>query len=118
MVSTCVKNKFVGAQAGDKDLIGSCFEEVVKTIAEAEFSNAQKKDDFWLYRKYFDENGNPTHQAYTYFLLYTVPKKQIDASVQRAIDTQYNKIKPDSKETETAFTRLQELYADGLSLLK
>jgi hypothetical protein len=114
MVSTRVMNKFGGAQVGDKDMVETYMEEVAKVLAVAEYAGARKKDDFWLYRQFYDDNGKPTEKIYTYYLLYTVPKEQIDAAIQRALDAQNNADKPKTEEEQVARERVKELFSEGL----
>ena len=114
MVSTRVMNKFAGAQVGDKDMVETYMEEVAKVLAVAEYSGARKEDDFWIYRQFYDDNGNPTKKEYTYYMLYTVPTEQIDAAIQRSLDAQSNKEKPKTEEEQVARDRVKELFSDGL----
>jgi hypothetical protein len=114
MVSTRVMNKFAGAQVGDKDMVETYMEEVAKILAVAEYAGARKKDDFWIYRQFYDDNGKPTKKEYTYYMLYTVPQEQIDAAIQRSLDAQSNKDKPKTEEEQTARDRVKELFSEGL----
>jgi len=114
MVSTRVMNKFAGAQVGDKDMVETYMEEVAKILAVAEYAGARKKDDFWIYRQFYDDNGNPMKKEYTYYMLYTVPQEQIDAAIQRSLDDQNNKAKPKTEEEQTARDRVKELFSEGL----
>jgi hypothetical protein len=114
MVSTRVMNKFAGAQVGDKDMVETYMEEVAKVLAVAEYAGARKKDDFWIYRQFYDDNGNPTKKEYTYYMLYTVPREQIDAAIQRSLDAQNNKEKSKTEEEQTARDRVRELFTEGL----
>jgi len=114
MVSTRVMNKFVGAQVGDKDMVETYMEEVAKILSVAEYAGARQKADFWVLQQYYDENGKPTEKRYRYLLLYTVPREQIDAAIQRALDQQNNKSKPKTEEEQTARERVKELFSEGL----
>jgi hypothetical protein len=114
MVSTRVMNKFAGAQVGDKDMVETYMEEVAKILAVAEYAGARKKDDFWIYRQFYDDNGGPTKKEYTYYMLYTVPQEQIDAAIQRSLDAQNNKEKSKTEEEQTARDRVKELFTEGL----
>jgi hypothetical protein len=114
MVSTRVMNKFVGAQVGDKDMVETYMEEVAKVLAEAQYAGARQKADFWVYQQYYDDGGKPTEKIYRYLLLYTVPREQIDAAIQRALDEQNNKAKPKTEEEQTARERVRELFNDGM----
>jgi len=114
MVSTRVMNKFVGAQIGDKDMVETYMEEVAKILAVAEYAGARQKADFWVYQQYYDDAGKPTDKVYRYLLLYTVPREQIDAAIQRALDAQSGKAKPKTEEEQTARDRVKELFNEGM----
>jgi hypothetical protein len=114
MVSTRVMNKFVGAQIGDKDMVETYMEEVAKILAVAEYAGARQKADFWVYQQYYSDDGKPTDKIYRYLLLYTVPREQIDAAIQRALDAQSGKAKPKTEEENTARDRVKELFSDGM----
>jgi hypothetical protein len=114
MVSTRVMNKFVGAQIGDKDMVETYMEEVAKVLALAEYAGARQKADFWVHQQYYDDTGKPTEKIYRYLLLYTVPREQIDAAIQRALDAQNNKAKPKTEEEQTARDRVRELFNEGM----
>jgi hypothetical protein len=114
MVSTRVLDKFVGAQVGDKDMVETYMEEVAKVLSVAEYAGARKKADFWVYRQFYDDNGKPTEKRYMYLLLYTVPRDQIDAAIQRALDQQDKASKPKTEEEQTARDRVKELFGSGL----
>jgi len=114
MVSTRVMNKFVGAQVGDKDMVETYMEEVAKILAVAEYAGARQKADFWVYQQYYDDNGKATDKVYRYLLLYTVPREQIDAAIQRALDAQSGKSKPKTEEEQSARDRVKELFQEGM----
>jgi hypothetical protein len=114
MVSTRVMNKFVGAQVGDKDMVETYMEEVAKILAVAEYAGARQKADFWVYQQYYSDDGKPADKVYRYLLLYTVPREQIDAAIQRALDAQSGKAKPKTEEEQTARDRVKELFNEGL----
>jgi len=114
MVSTRVMNKFVGAQIGDKDMVETYMEEVAKILAVAEYAGARQKADFWVYQQYYSDDGKPTDKTYRYLLLYTVPREQIDAAIQRSLDAQSGKAKPKTEEEQSARDRVKELFSDGM----
>jgi len=67
-----------------------------------------------LLAPYLDEAGKPTDKVYRYLLLYTVPRAQIDAAIQRALDAQSGKAKPKTEEEQTARDRVKELFSEGM----
>jgi hypothetical protein len=109
-VSTRVKNKFVGAQVGDKDMVETYFENVTKTLSETRYAGARKQDDWWVLR----QMGND--QNYFYIMLITIDRDTLDEMIARAIDEEYAQNKPKTEEEQTARDRVKELFAEeGLS---
>ena len=110
MVSTRVKNKFAGAQVGDKDMIETYMEEVVKVLSEAEFAGARKAGDFWVYQQYFNDDGTPDKKQYRYLYLYVVPKSMVDDAIERSLEEMGAKSKPKTEEEKTARDRVKQLF--------
>jgi hypothetical protein len=91
MVSTRVMNKFAGAQVGDRDMVETYMEEVAKVLAVAQYSGARRAGDFWVLQQTFTDKGEPDKRQYRYWLLYTVPREQIEDAIQRALDEEGEK---------------------------
>ena len=107
VVSTKVKDKFVGAAAGDKDKLETYMEEVVKSISKAQFSGARKKASYWWQIRKVGADGS-VEEVYEYFLLYYVPKEQIDGAIRRALEEADKRIKPKSEDEKTARERVKK----------
>jgi hypothetical protein len=114
MVSTRVMNKFAGAQVGDRDMVETYMEEVAKVLAVAEYSGARRAGDFWVLQQTFDDKGKPDKRIYRYWLLYTVPREQIEDAIERALNEEDQKNKPKTEEEKVARDRVQELFGEGL----
>jgi len=110
MVSTRVKSKFVGALAGDIDMVESYMEKVVKSVAEAEFSGMRTVEDFWVKKRYFTNTGDVEKEEFRYLMLVTVPRKAINDAINRALDGN----KPETKEEKSAVDRVKEAWGDGM----
>jgi hypothetical protein len=108
MVSNRVKSKFVGAAAGDADMLETYMEQVVKSVSEAEFSGLRTNDDFWVRKRYFNQDGTIEKEEYRYLFLLTVPRKSINDAIAMAMDG----VKPDSAEEVTAMDRVKESWDD------
>jgi hypothetical protein len=113
MVSTRVQDKFVGAAAGDKDKLETYLEEVVKSVSEAQFSGARKAADYWWQIQKATVDGN-IDQFYEYYLLWAVPRDQIDQAIKRALDDAQGKVKPKSEDEQTARDRVKAVMEQGL----
>lgn len=110
MVSNRVQSKFVGAAAGDKDMLETYMEQVVKSVSEAEFSGLRTNDEFWVKKRYFDQDGNVEKEEYRYLFLITVPRKAIGDAVKRALDETV----PETEEERTAMDRVKDSWGEGL----
>lgn len=113
MVSTRVMNKFAGAQVGDKNQVETYMEEVAKILAVAEYAGARRVDDFWVLQQTYTDKGQPDKKQYRYLLLYSVPREQIDAAIQRSLDGA-GATKPKTEEESKARERVQQLFSEGL----
>jgi hypothetical protein len=110
MIYTRVKSKFVGALAGDTNMVETYMEQVVKNVSEAEYSGLRVDDEFWIKKRYFDQSGNIEKEEYRYLFLMTVPKKSINDAIQRAMEG----TPPETKEEKAAVDRVKESWGDGL----
>jgi hypothetical protein len=113
MVSTRVQDTFVGAAAGDKDKLETYLEEVVKSVSSAQYSGAVQAAKYWWQIQKASVDGNLT-QVYEYYLLYSVPKAQIDQAIKRALAEADGKAKPKSEDEQTARDRVKAAMEGGL----
>ena len=114
LVNTRVQDKFVGAAAGDKDMLETYMEEVVKILAEARFSGYRQEGDFWALLQYYDTKGKPDRQEYHYYILYTIDKELLDTQIQKYVDGVDQSDKPKTEEEKTARERVKEAFSDGI----
>ncbi len=110
MVSTRVEAKFVGAAAGDKDMLETYMENVVKSVSKASFSGMRVNDEFWVKKRYFTQDGSVDREEYRYLFLITVPRKSIDDAIKNGFDA----VKPVTKEETAAVDRVKEAWGEGL----
>jgi hypothetical protein len=110
MISVRVQSKFVGAAAGDKDMLETYMEQVVKSVSKAEFSGFRVNDEFWILKQYFNTDGTVQKEEYRYLFLITVPKKAVDDAIKRAFDG----AKTETPEEKTAVDRVKEAFGTGL----
>ena len=109
MVSTRVESKFAGAAVGDKDMLETYLEQVVKSFSEATFSNVVIEDEFWVKR----QNKTNGEIEYRYLFLVTVPKAQIEAAIERAFGDAEEAEKPKTEEEKVARNRVKEAFDEG-----
>ena len=108
MVSTSVEDKFVGAAAGDMDMLETYMEEVVKTMSEAEFAGIRTEDSFWVKKQ---NATSPNQIEYRYLFLITIPRTEVEAAIERAFGDA-NAITPKTEEEQTARDRVKEAFDD------
>jgi len=109
LVSTRVEDKFVGAAAGDRNELETYLEEVVKSVSSAQYSGARVEQDFWVKRRRRSDNA----EDYRYLFLVTVPRQQIDAAIQRALNEAEEARNP-SPNKQTAIDRVKSAFDEGL----
>ncbi len=107
-VSTRVKNKFVGAQVGDKDKLETYMENVTKSVAEATITGLREQDNYWVK---LQEGSDKYYRA---LLFVTVPRDEIDSAIDRALDEEAARNKPKSEEEQKARDRVKEVFGSGL----
>ena len=109
MVATRVESKFAGAAVGDKDMLETYMEQVVKSLSVAEFSRVVIEDEFWI-KKQSKKSGEV---EYRYLFLVTVPKSEIEAAIERVFGDAESKVKPKTEEETAARDRVKEAFKEG-----
>jgi len=109
IVSTRVEDKFTGAAAGDRNALETYMEQVVKSVAAAQYSGARVEEDFWIKRQRVSDKS----EDYRYLFLVTVPRKQIDDAIARALKDADQAAKP-TPDKQTAINRVKESFDKGL----
>lgn len=109
LVSTRVKNKFVGAQVGDKDKVETYMENVTKTLSEATITGLRQVDNYWLQQQVAKQQP-----FYRVIALYLVPKMEIDGAIARALDAEAARVAPATEEEKTARDRVKDVFGEGM----
>lgn len=107
-----VQVKFAGAAVGDMDMVESYMEQVVQSLSDAEFSGYQPEADYWIQMRYYEPDGSVDEDAYTYLVMYTIPKNTLDGMIQDALEEADEE--PETEEEETARQRVREAFENGL----
>ena len=110
LVSTRVEQRFAGAEVGDQNFVETYFENVVKTVADAELNGLRKYGDFWVLRQYIEDDGSAGEKEYVYFALYVIERAQVDDLIERAIAGQ----SAETEEEQTARDRVREILKEGI----
>ena len=111
MVRMRVESK--AAAAGDKDKIDGYLEDIVKTITNTNLSGFKKESDYWVQMRYFDADGKPSADDFTYIVLYSIPKKTLDRLVSDAVNGADN-VKPKTEEEKTVRERVKQALSEGI----
>lgn len=104
-----VESKAAAAAAGDKDLVTGYIEDIVKTITDTKLSGFKKLSDYWIQMRYFDAQGKPAGDDYTYLVLYRISKDTLDKLIDNAI-TGADEEKPKTEDEK----RVRDLVKDAL----
>ena len=107
-----VEVKFAGSAAGDMDRVDEYMEEVVDSLSTAEFSGYRPEADYWVKLRYYDPEGDAAEEAYTYYVLYTIPREVLDQLVVQSL----NEADDDevSAEERRARDRVKDAFENGL----
>lgn len=113
MVRMRIESKAAAAAAGDKDRIDGYLEDIVKTITDTELLGFKKESDYWVQMRYFDADGKPEADDFTYIALYSISKKTLDRLISDAISGA-DKLKPKTEEERTVRERVKEALKEGI----
>jgi hypothetical protein len=106
--------RFTAGEYGQKDLVAGYLEGAVKIVSAAEYAGMLRRGDVWLHLQFFDDKGKPAARVYRYLLLYTVPRAQVAAAIQRALREQDRTSGELTAETQAARDWVNSLFAEGL----
>jgi len=107
-----VRVKFAGAAVGDMNMVENYMETVVDSLSDAQFSGYQPVADYWIQMRYYRDDGTVDEDAYTYYVLYTIPKTTLDRMIRDALDNADQK--PATEEEVTARQRVKDAFENGL----
>lgn len=110
LVSTRVEQVFAGAQVGDENFVETYFENVVKTVSEAQLNGLRKYGDFWVLKEYYDNRGRATDREYEYYSLFRISEAQVDDLIDRAIEG----LDATTEEEKSARDRVREILSEGI----
>jgi hypothetical protein len=80
--------KYAQGVYAQKDLVAEYVGGAAKIVAAAEYAGMLRRGDFWLHLQLYDDKGKSAQRVYRYLLLYTVPRAQVAAAIQRALREQ------------------------------
>jgi hypothetical protein len=112
-VRTRVQAKFAGAAAGDMNDLGTYMENTVKSLSDATFSGYRQKDSYWVQMRYYNADGSPRQEGFTYMALYTIPRAVLNKLIQDALGSAATEA-PKTENEKTARERVQQALAEGM----
>jgi hypothetical protein len=97
-----------------KDLVAEYVAGAAKIVSAAEYAGMLRRGDFWLHLQMYDDKGKPAQRVYRYLLVYTVPRQQVAAAIQRALREQDRTFDATAVEAQAARDWVNLLFAEGL----
>jgi hypothetical protein len=113
-VQNRVQVKVAGASVGDKNETGGYIEMAVKSLSDATFSNYKEAENYWLKRRHYKQDGSVDKEDYTYYSLYTIPRKTLDGLIAKALGEAEAQEKPKTENEKAARERVKALLEEGL----
>lgn len=111
-VENRVQTRFAGAAAGGLDLVETYMEQVVASISDTTVSGYRRARDYWVRMRYYEPDGAVDEDAYTYVVMYTIPRETLDRMVRDALDRNDGSVESD--EERTVRDRVKEAFERGL----
>lgn len=112
MMSTRVRDTFAGAQVGDKDMVETYMERVVKSVSEAQFAGFRMEDEKWLHVQEFDDKGKPSRRVYRVYQLWTISKDALNRQIENILSGAAA-AEPKTPEKERAIAAVQNAFYEG-----
>jgi len=80
------------SQAANTGELNNQINSVINALVNVSYSGAQREADWWsLRRRYDPDNKGEFTDEYTAYVLYTIPKKELNTQVAKAMTTALNK---------------------------
>ncbi len=107
-------DKYNSSSIENKSSFQPFIEETTQILEVAEYVGTQKKEDFWLLEQLLDEKGKPSENVYRFYMLYVVPRDQVNSALRFAINIMDKKYAPETEAEWEIRNRIIELYNDFL----
>jgi len=86
---------------------------VVNAVVNVSYSGAQRESDWWSLRRRYDPDVKDAYtDEYTAYVLYTIPKAELNRQVARALETSVN---ADSALYEVTISMARQILENGLA---
>jgi hypothetical protein len=113
MVSSRVRSRLIDAAGNPDRIYGRYFEGLIKTISDSNYSGVRRETDFWLFKRYFAEDGETIdREVYEYYILVSINKSILEEQIDLIL--RQVQIQTDSTREQTAaIERLRENFYEG-----
>ncbi|MCL2765279.1 MAG: hypothetical protein FWD40_08395 [Treponema sp.] len=86
---------------------------IINTVINVSYSGAQRESDWWSLRRRYDPDKKDAYtDEYTAYVLYTIPKSQLDVQVARALETTVDR---DSALYDITIEMARQILQDGIT---
>jgi len=86
---------------------------VINAIVNVSYSGAQRHSDWWSLRRRYDPDVKDAYSdEYTAYVLYTIPKSELNQQVARALETS---VKSDSALYDVTIEMAKNIFQNGMS---
>ena len=86
---------------------------IINAVINVSYSGAQREADWWSLRRRYDPDVKDAYtDEYTAYVLYTIPKSQLNEQVARALETS---VSSDSALYDITIQMARQILLDGLS---
>ncbi|MCL1818346.1 MAG: hypothetical protein FWG35_05390 [Spirochaetaceae bacterium] len=109
-----VQVKFGGASVGDRNDTGGYMEAAVKSLSDATFSGYRERENYWLKRRHYKQDGSVDREDFTYYSLYTIPRKTLDGLIAKALGDADTQEKPKTENEKAARERVRAMIGEGI----
>jgi hypothetical protein len=106
--------KYAQEAYAQKELAAEYVGDAAKIVAAAEYAGMIRRGDFWLHLQLYDDKGKPAQRVYRYLLVYTVPRAQVTAAIQRALREQDRTAGELTADEQAARDWVNLLFSEGL----
>jgi len=105
-----------GASMSEASMSGEYSQEIdniINAIVNVSYSGAQREADWWSLRRRYDPDQKDVYSdEYTAYVLYTIPKRELDTQVARALETS---VKADSALYDITIEMARQIMQNGLT---
>jgi len=85
---------------------------IISAVINVSYSGAQREADWWTLRRRYDPDQKDTYtDAYTAYVLYTIPKSQLNEQVARALETSVSR---DSALYDITIAMARQILLEGM----